>query len=83
MGGEGAARGEDGVVHGGHGGVAADGVGAGAGGRRRRGRRAVARGAARVPPLPRPARPPRALRLPELARGHTACLHRSIRRHYL
>lgn len=83
MGGAGAARGEDRLVHGGHGGVAARGVSAGTRGRERRRRGALARGAPRVPPRPRPAGPPAAVPLPELARRHTARLHHSISHHHL
>lgn len=83
MGGDGDPGGEDGLVHGGDGGVAARRVGARRGGRRRRGRRALARGQPRLPALRRAAGPLPALRLPELAPGHTARLRPPISRHRL
>lgn len=83
LGGAGTPRGEDRLVHGGHGGLAARGVVAGAGVSGRHGSGALARGAARLLPRRRPAGPPPALPFPELACRHTSPLHRSIRRHHL
>jgi hypothetical protein len=83
VGGAGEPRGEDRLVRGGLAGVAARGVGAGADGRGGRGRCALARGTARLPPLPRPAGPPPAVQLPELSRRHTARLGRPNPRHHL
>lgn len=83
MGGAGAPRGEDRLGHGGHDGLAARGVGAGAGGSGRRGSGALARGAARLLPRRWPAGPSPALPFPELSCRHTARLRRSIHRHHL